>query len=71
MTIETYRNVVERQYFMPARDLMDILPGKALYVYIANLTAMPVNLPKFMIWYQRLMACRASYTQATRIHAQL
>lgn len=28
---------------------MDILPGKPVYVYIANLTAKSVNLPKCMI----------------------
>lgn len=28
---------------------MDILPGKPFYVYVVNMTAKPVDLPKLMI----------------------
>lgn len=33
---------------MDVRGLMDIQPGKPLYVYIVNMKAERVNLPKFM-----------------------
>lgn len=33
---------------MTASGLTDILPGKPFYVFIANMTARPDNLPKFM-----------------------
>lgn len=36
MTIKTHTYVVERRCSMSARGLMDILPGKSIYVYSAN-----------------------------------
>lgn len=49
MTLETHPNVVERQCAMNTEGLMHILPGKLFYLYIANLTAKPVGLLRFMI----------------------
>lgn len=49
MTIKTHNNVVERWFSMTARDLIDLLAGKRLSVYIANLTAKPTHWPNFMI----------------------
>lgn len=34
---------------MPGQGLLDLIPSRLVYVYIANLTAKPVNLQKFMI----------------------
>lgn len=48
MTIEIDGNVVEGRCSMTTWGLMDILPGKPFYVYVVNMMANPVNLPKFM-----------------------
>lgn len=45
--IETHLNVVEWGCFMNAGGLINILPGKAFFVCIANLTAKLGNLSKF------------------------
>lgn len=49
MKIKTHYNVVERQPSMTPGGLLNILPGKPLYVYMTNLAARPINLPKFKI----------------------
>lgn len=49
MTIETHGNVARCRCSMNARDLTDILSWKPFYVYIVNMKAEPVNLPRFMI----------------------
>lgn len=59
MIIETHRNFVKLQCSMTVQGLMDILSGKLLYVYNADLTAEPVNWLKFMIVQQHLMLCYA------------
>lgn len=46
--VETHRNFVKRRCFMTERGLMNILHGKRSYLYIQNLTAKPVSLPKCM-----------------------
>lgn len=48
MTVETHRNVVEHKFPLTTPGVMDILSSKPFYVYMANLTAKPVNFPKFM-----------------------
>lgn len=64
MTIKILCNIVEFQFSMAAGGLMDILPGKHFYVYIANLTATPVNLLNFRI------AAFPSNTPASIVHAR-
>lgn len=49
MTVEARGHVVECQCSITTRDMMDILHGKPIFVYIANMTANPVRLQKFMI----------------------
>lgn len=49
MTIETDHDVVECRCSITARGLMYILTGKQFYTYIANLTARPGNLQRFVI----------------------
>lgn len=48
-TIETRGNIFEDQCNMTGKGLVDILPRKPFYMYIANPTARPVNLTRFMI----------------------
>lgn len=49
MTTETHGILVQRRCSMNVRGPTDILTGKTFYVCIANMTANPVTLPKFMI----------------------
>lgn len=49
MRVENYHNVLEHRCSMTWKDLMNILTGKLFYAFITNMTAKPVNLPKFMI----------------------
>lgn len=49
---------------MSARSLMDILAGKPFYVFIPNLTAKPVDLPKLMI------VASASNARSSIVHAR-
>lgn len=63
LLMEIHRNVVERQCSMTARDVMGIMTSRAFYVFIANMMARPVNLPKFMI------VSPASNTPACIVHA--
>lgn len=49
MTIEKNGNVAKRLCSMTTPSLMDILPGKPIYVYIKTRTARPVNFRKVMI----------------------
>lgn len=62
MTSESSRNIVERQCSMTTPGLIDILPGKPYYVYIADVTAKSDILPKFEIF------TFASNTKACIIH---
>lgn len=49
MRIENHWRIVEHRCSKTAQGLMDLLHGKPLYVFIANLPAKLVNLTKFMI----------------------
>lgn len=49
LTTETHHIVFEHRYSMTAQGLIDILPGMPFYLFVANLTANRVNVPKFMI----------------------
>lgn len=48
MTAEIHCNTAERRCAMAAQSQMGVLPGKRFFVYVANLSAKPVNLPEFM-----------------------
>lgn len=49
MKIETHHNAVEHRCSMTVGGLMDNIPGKPVYIYIGNLAARSINLPKVMI----------------------
>lgn len=66
MTIKNHNNTVEGQFFMIMRGLMKILPGKRFFLYIVNLSAKLVNLPKFMIVPLFQTLPRGLYVHATR-----
>lgn len=48
MIIETHDNVIGRWYCITAKSEMAILRGKPFYICIANMTAKPGNLSKFI-----------------------
>lgn len=50
MKIEILRNIMRRRWSITDWSLMESLPGKPFHLYIENLTAMPVNLSKVMIF---------------------
>lgn len=50
MKTETHCNIMERRCSIAAKILIEILSEMPPYVYIANLTAKPMKLPKFMIF---------------------
>lgn len=49
MANETHEDIVERRSSRTLRGLINILPDKPFYVYIANQTAKPKHLAKFLI----------------------
>lgn len=49
MTNVILQNIVDLPYSLTARGLMDAVPGKPLYSYVACLTSRPANLLKIMI----------------------
>lgn len=70
MKIETNQNVAEGGSSLTAPGLMVVLPGKPLYVYVANQKAKQVSLPIFMIVAPTCNAPRASYTRVMTGHAR-
>lgn len=63
MTIETLGIFVERQFSCTARGVMDIIPRERFYIYIAELKARPVNLPKITIVAMLQVPAHAPYIQ--------